>query len=176
MASKASSNPFPTPLSHAGPPDLKPCNLIPASIAGLPGAPIQNVTLSNITIIYDGGRTRARAQVALENVPERADGYPEFSLFGELPAWGLYCRHVEGLALKNITLRFLDKDFRSALVCDDVKNLALDGLHVLSAGEEPVIVLNHVRGANLHNCQAPSEARELVRTLGDTTVVTNRYQ
>jgi len=63
-------------------------------------------------------------------------------------AWGFYCRHAEGVKFKNITLQVQGKDYRPALVCDDVKDLELDRFRVESAGSEPVIVLNRCeRGA-----------------------------
>jgi hypothetical protein len=32
---------------------------------------------------------------ALERVPEQIKEYPEFSMFGELPAWAFYVGHVK---------------------------------------------------------------------------------
>ena len=49
-------------------------------------------------------------------------------------------------------------DYRAALVCDDVKNLSLTGLRVLSAGTEPVIVLHDVHGATIRDSVAPPKA------------------
>ena len=41
-------------------------------------------------------------------------------MFGELPAWGLYVRHVDGLTLNNVSLRIKAPDYRPAIVLDDV--------------------------------------------------------
>ena len=51
----------------------------------------------------------------------------------ELPAWGFFIRHVEGLTMRNITLKALKKDYRTAIVMDDVKNHSINELKV----EEP---------------------------------------
>ena len=59
--------------------------------------------------------------------------YPEFSQHMELPAWGFFIRHVDGLTLRNIKLTALKKDYRTAIVMDDVKNHHVSGLVV----EEP---------------------------------------
>ena len=56
--------------------------------------------------------------------------YPEFSQHEELPAWGFFIRHVDGLVMKNITLKALKKDYRTAIVMDDVKNHRISALHV----------------------------------------------
>ena len=164
-------------------PDLKypfPCppvraahNLIPSSIAGLPGHPVQNVILRDITISYAGGGRRARAQVPIDRVPEQAARYPEFSMFGELPAWGFYCRHAEGISFSNCTFRCAVRDYRSALVCDDVKGLQLDACHLLPAGDEPVVLLNDVHNALLRACPPPDGATPFLdRRGGCTHVVT----
>ena len=43
-------------------------------------------------------------------------------MFAELPAWGIYIRHVADLELKSVTLKLRNKDFRKAIVLDDVSN------------------------------------------------------
>jgi len=47
----------------------------------------------------------------LKDVPESENVYPEFSMFGELPAWGFYIRHVNGLTMKNISVTTRENDF-----------------------------------------------------------------
>ncbi len=53
-------------------------------------------------------------------VPECADAYPQCTMFGPLPAWGLYARHVDGLALRDLRCRAQTPDERDMLVLDDV--------------------------------------------------------
>ncbi len=146
--------------------------LVTASITGLPAHPVKGVTLKNITFLYGGigdkPSPRHRQWNNLKAIPECADVYPESTKFGVLPAWGLYCRHAEGIILDNVTLRVKAKDYRPALVCDDVKNLRLDGVQVKSTGSEPVIVLNDVLGAQIHNSPAPSNTVQFIKTTGNT--------
>ncbi len=52
-----------------------------------------------------------------------AAAYPEFSQFKELPAWGIYIRHAEGIEFENVTFTALKKDYRPAIVTDDVKGI-----------------------------------------------------
>ena len=61
---------------------------------GLPGHRVENVTLSDIRIQFAGG---GAAKLAAKAVPEHETKYPESRMFGTLPAYGLYCRHVHGL-------------------------------------------------------------------------------
>jgi hypothetical protein len=123
---------------------------MPSSIVGLPGHPVQNVLLEDIDISYPGGGSRAKAQIpldALQSVPEVSGAYPEFSMFGELPAWGFYIRHAEGIHFHNVRLSFEQADFRPALVIDDASDLNFEKTVVASASENPVMALEQVRKA-----------------------------
>ena len=152
--------------------------LITASITGLPGHPVQDVTLRNITLVYGGiGSTPKLHHLRLDNlaaVPECVENYPESKMFGVLPAWGLYCRHAEGITFDNVTLRVSGKDYRPAIIGDDVRNLTLDGVRVLSAGSHPVIVLKDVLGATIRNSPAPPQATRFIETLGSTQIKDGR--
>ena len=44
-------------------------------------------------------------------------------MFGELPAYGIYVRHVRGLTLDNVNYRLKDTDFRPKYVFDDVEGI-----------------------------------------------------
>jgi len=148
---------------HAGPPLKVVTNLIPSSIVGLPDRPVERVLLRNITITFGGGGTRDRAEVpltGLAQVPERRGNYPEFSMFGELPAWGLFLRHAEGVRLENVTLRLASPDYRAAIVADRVKGLALDDVALESSGTQPGLVLAGVEGEELHAVRWPPHANE----------------
>ena len=115
-----------------GPEIRYPHNIFPASITGLPGHPVEDISLENIEIIYRGEAHKDSAWFgadSLDRVPEKENDYPEFSMFGELPAWGLYVRHVEGLSLKQVTLR-VSNDFRPAVILDDVKGLKIHDLNM----------------------------------------------
>jgi len=112
-----------------GPPVNEPHNIFPSSIAGLPGHPVEDVTLENIEITYPGGASKDtawRSPDSLNLVPEREEAYPECSMFGELPASGLFVRHARGLRLKNVRFVFKKEDLRPAWVFDDVSGLVMD--------------------------------------------------
>lgn len=101
-------------------------NPLPSAIVGLPDARIRNVLLSNVRLEYVGGVHDESALIAAEEagrVPEARDGYPEYDAFGELPAWGLYARHVDGLTLRDVSMSLRGRDPRPAILCDDVIGL-----------------------------------------------------
>jgi len=133
-----------------GPVVKTPHNVFPSSIVGLPGHPISGILLEDIEISYPGGADRRRAIVpltALAGVAECPTNYPEFSMFGELPAWGLYVRHAEGIRLHNFRVALRQPDFRPALVFHDVSGLDVTSADIKAANDEPVIVLQGVNRA-----------------------------
>jgi polygalacturonase len=74
------------------------------------------------------------------NVPEMPREYPEPSIFGILPGYGIYARHVDGLTATGIDIYFKVKDERPAVVLDDVQNANFSGFHASVADGVPVFV------------------------------------
>jgi polygalacturonase len=108
---------------YEGPVEDMPRNISPVVIAGLPGVLISNISLQNVTIKYPGGGNPLFAKLSLDSldrVPERPTAYPDFSMFRELPAWAVYIRHATGIQFHNVVLSCEKKDYRTAIVLDDV--------------------------------------------------------
>ena len=108
-------------------------NTFPSSITGIIGHPIQSVLLEDVKIIYPGMGNAAYANLPINrisDIPELPKKYPEFSMFGELPAWGFYVRHVEGLKMKNVIIKIRKDYYRPALVFDDVEDLKFENLKI----------------------------------------------
>ena len=131
------------------------------SITGLPEHPIENVTLSNVKITFKGGGTQEDANRVVPELPRK---YPESTMFGVLPAYGFYCRHVTGLTLCDVDLGFATPDHRPALVCDDVRDLSVDRLDARAVpAARAVVVLDRVRSALIRGCRAPAGANVFLR-------------
>ena len=111
---------------YEGPIEDLPRNISPGIIiAGLPGNMIANVICINVDIIHPGGGNPNFARISLDEldkVPEEAATYPEFSKFKELPAWGVYIRHAKDIRFNSLKLTCGKKDYRTAIVLDDVSN------------------------------------------------------
>jgi len=132
--------------NYEGPVEDLPRNISPSSIVGMPDALIENVTLKNIEIRYPGGANPSYAKVGLDEldkVPELGTNYPEFSMFKELPAWGFYIRHARGIKFQNIILSCAKKDYRTAVVLDDVHKVEITGLRVTEPGTKKNPVYSH---------------------------------
>ncbi len=125
---------------YEGPVEDLPRNITPAGIVGLPGQDITNVTLRNIQIVYPGGSNpnyayRGIKPVDLDSIPEMESAYPEFSQFKELPAWGFYVRHAKNVTFENVTLTAKAKEYRPAIVFDDVKGALFTGMKYVEPGK-----------------------------------------
>ncbi len=136
---------------------------ISSSIQGLPDHPVENVTIRDVHITTHGGGEKGLAR---RQVPERSNFYPEYDIYGQFPAYGFYCRYVDGLRLINVNLHFAEPDLRSAVVCQSVDDLEINGLNAQYwiprnqytapfVNSEPTIRLEDVRDAFLHNMDAP---------------------
>src|SRR6476620_11850302 len=86
-------------------------------ISGIPGYLIEDVLLSNIRIYAKGGGTKEQAAL---DPPERENIYPEPAMFGDLPAYGFFIRHIKGLQMRDVEVSCLTPDQRPAFVLNDV--------------------------------------------------------
>ncbi|MFD2146380.1 glycoside hydrolase family 28 protein [Mucilaginibacter antarcticus] len=101
-------------------------------IAGMPDQIINNIRLKNISI-KQAGAEKALAKISIDNmagIPEKPDSYPEYSMFGELPAWGAYIRHAQDLQIIGLKITTAKADFRTAIALDDVHQITFKTLTV----------------------------------------------
>ena len=121
--------------SYEGPVEDQPRNISPIVLTGLPGVFLQDIRLEDVTVRYPGGGSPFIAsRLASDSVPELPAKYPEFSMFRELPAWGMYIRHARGIQGNNLRLYCGAKDYRTAIVLDDVKGAGWEGVDVKEPG------------------------------------------
>ncbi len=140
--------------------------VLASSITGLPGFPVEDVTLSNIRIDSDDP---GKSEWVGRAIPEVAPNYPEARMFGRLPASGLYCRHAAGVRLHQVEFRAPKGEQRPTIVCDDVSDFGADGLRSTPIdGSQPVVKLVQCRDVLLRGCVAP-KAAAFVGIDGDRT-------
>lgn len=140
----------------------KACTMI---IAGLPGHPVENVTISDIEVTIPGGGTAEEA--AIDNIPEKPQRYPENDMFDVLPAWGFYVRHAQGVTLNNIRLTLAKPDLRPALIADDVADLDLNGFTAAATGAAHFIRLRNTPGALIRNSRPLGNVDAFLHVAGD---------
>jgi hypothetical protein len=144
-------------------------------ISGMPGHPIENITLKNIRMTTGGGGTGEDASVRILNefTPEVLKGWwPEVSLLGTIPAYGLYARHIEGLIISDVSFSTKRDDVRPALVLDDVKYAELSGIQPMGMGiSQSELRFINVQETTVRDCSAKGPVKFLVHAEG---VLTNR--
>jgi hypothetical protein len=124
--------------------------ILTSSITGLPGHDVENISLTNIRIHTEEG---GKQEWTNRMIPELAPQYPEARMFGRLPAYGFFCRHVSGLNLNDVQVVTAIPDMRPAVHCDDVKDLKINQFTASTpASSEPLIVLSGVERAFMTGC------------------------
>ena len=135
---------------YEGPIEDMPRNISPPIIiAGLPGQMITHVSFNNIELKQPGGSNPQFAKILLnelDKVPEKPDAYPEFSMFGELPAWGIYVRHANDVQFTRVKLTCNKKDYRTAIVLDDVHHSELTSLTIQEPGDKKTLYQRNSTG------------------------------
>jgi polygalacturonase len=84
----------------------------PSSVTGIPGYRVRNVTLDGIRAAFTGG-VKETAGLSVDELIEK---YPEGTMWGVLPAWGLYVRHADGINVRNLDARWSQEDGRPAAI------------------------------------------------------------
>ncbi len=114
-------------------------NLLPSVLAGLADHPIEDVKFSDIHLHHIGGAPAAMAALLPE---ENALGYPEATMFGDLPATGFFLRHMRGVEMSNVEVQVAAPDPRPAFWLQDV--VGADFFRVRTPAGAPSFALNQV--------------------------------
>lgn len=94
----------------------------PSIIAGVAGAPVEDIKISDVYLHQIGGGGTDWATI---QPPELPGGYPEADMFGTLPANGVFLRHVKNIEFTNIEVATAKPDARPAFWAEDVEGLDL---------------------------------------------------
>ena len=96
------------------------------SITGLPDHPVENVTLSNISLHHKGGVTSSDLPKIDEAVKdEKEKEYPEATMWGNLPAKGFFVRHARNVNFSNVEITTAEPDERPEYVHVDTEPKSL---------------------------------------------------
>ena len=110
-------------------------------ISGIPGHAIEDLRLSNIRIYYQGGGTKEQAEL---QPPEMESVYPEPVMFGLIPAYGFFIRHVNGLKMDNVEVSYMKDDVRSAFWLHDVKGAEFFRVRAQRRSDVPTFLLRDI--------------------------------
>jgi polygalacturonase len=147
-------------------------------ISGIPGHDVEDVTISDVRILYRGGlnlQQVAQQPAELVNTffnrdgsdrtrepyatPEQEAGYPEPSMFGILPAYGFFIRHARGIQLHDVTVGFMKEDRRPAFVLEDVKDAEFRNVRADKAQGIPTFMLMKVEDIRVKDSRPVADTR-----------------
>jgi hypothetical protein len=115
-----------------------PTNAMPAIIAGIPGHPIEDVSVSDVYMVQKGGAPPAMADI---EPPEQERDYPEPSSFGPLPAQGLLLRHAKNVNFRHVEIASLESDARPFVWLGDVNDADFSSLMLSPRNGVPALRL-----------------------------------
>ena len=111
-------------------------------ISGLPGHPVEDIRFSNIRIVQQGG---GPAELGERVPPEEEKSYPEPGMFGSMPSYAFFFRHVTGLEMHDVKVDYAKPEARPAIVLDDVQDAWFHHLNLKrGTGPAPLFDLRHV--------------------------------
>lgn len=125
-------------------------------ITGTPTSNLENIRLSNISILYNGGGKKSDG---LSDFPELGKDYPEIGAIASLknnipvvkvPSYGIFARHIKNLEIDNLTVDCMKEDQRPAMICIDVDGLEIEKFKAKITNDIPVAQFENVRNLNLH--------------------------
>ncbi len=87
------------------------------------------IRLQDLNITCRGGGHLLSSYLPVPEIRESDGVYPDppYIVPGTPPAYGFFCRHVQGLEFHNVQVGFEKADRRAALICEDVKDLVMEG-------------------------------------------------
>lgn len=112
---------------------------IPSHLTAVAGHFLEDIHLSNIYLGHKGGVGAENAGIT---VPENETKYPEPTMFGTLPAHGLFIRHARRVELSHIEIAPAAPDPRPAILLDDVTRVDL--ICITAPTSPPAIALRNV--------------------------------
>jgi polygalacturonase len=118
-------------------------------ILGMPGYDIEDVKLSNITLLIKGGASKEQADLV---VPEKETAYPDPQEFGKIPAYGFYIRHVKNIEMSNIEMKLENEDLRPPIMLEDVKGATFINVKAPHAINVPTFILKNVTDFKTVQC------------------------
>ena len=75
--------------------------------------------------------------------------YPEPTMFGELPAYGFFIRHVKGLQMRDVEMSYLKSDMRPPIWLNDVSGISFINLRAQRETDVPAFILKDVSNFSL---------------------------
>lgn len=138
---------------------------LPSIIAGIEGHPVEDVKISDVYLAQVGG---GGAEMASLQPAEKADSYPEPTMFGQLPATGWFVRHAKNLEMSNVEVAAIEADARPAFYLEDVEGADFFRMKMPQRLTKGQVRLKSVSDFRIFGCRHYSDAA--LDSAGDVTL------
>jgi polygalacturonase len=122
--------------------------MLPSLIAGIQGHPVEDVKISDVYLEQVGG---GGAELAALEPAEKADAYPEPTMFGQLPATGWFVRHAKNVEMSDIEVATLSADARPVFHLENVEGA--DFFRMKMPGRKEQFRLRNVADFRVFGCR-----------------------
>jgi len=99
-----------------------------SSITGIPGHYVENLSLSNVQFYNIGGLKQGEYIADVTKVKEDEKGYPQPTVWKELPSSGLFIRHAKNIQVRGLMLSSEQPDPRTPVIAVDVEGLQIQSI------------------------------------------------
>ena len=98
-----------------------------STVMGKSGRMLENIVFENMRITHKGGSLN---YLGLEKDPAeielpRIEDY-RAEMYGLRPSYGLYCRYIKGLKIRNVSVDFEKEDPRPAVILRDIEGIVMN--------------------------------------------------
>ncbi|MGA7524508.1 MAG: glycoside hydrolase family 28 protein [Acidobacteriaceae bacterium] len=125
-------------------------------LSGVPDRSIEDVSIHDVLIVAQGG---GNAEQGTVQPPEDEQKYPDPNMFGAMPAFGFYVRHLTGLSMSNVQIKTIAPDARPALVLQDVQDATFFRIQAQTAAGSPVFALHQVENFAIRYSEPVPDSR-----------------
>jgi polygalacturonase len=126
-------------------------------ISGIPGHPIEDVRISNVNLLSDGGGTDEQAALT---PPEKEASYPEPGMFGAMPSYAFFIRHAKAMEFSDATMHAAKDEHRPAFVLLDVAGARFQNILAQTITNVPAFSLENVTDFKIHQCGSLPDVRK----------------
>jgi polygalacturonase len=109
-----------------------------SSITGIPGHYVENLSLSNVQFYNLGGLKDGLFNPDIKKVKEDEKGYPQPTVWKELPSSGLFIRHAKNIQIRGLMLNSEQLDARIPVIAVDVDGLQIQSISKIKNSEADV--------------------------------------
>jgi hypothetical protein len=113
--------------------------------------------LSRLRLVNRGGLKPGEFISKVDSVAEDEKGYPEPTVWKNLPVYGLFMRHVKNISITDISLVNTQHDPRPAFAAIDIDHLSMAQVKVEGSSSQPGLIMKNVKKLEVEKVKAVAQ-------------------